>query len=58
MSKYFLKLFSCMQGQYHNTSTDKSTFYVGYGLFSCAFDVVQTALFFPMFKQFLKIEMT
>ena len=28
------------------------------GVLSCAFDVVQTAVFFPLFKQFLETEMT
>ena len=28
------------------------------GVLSCAFDVVLTAVFFPLFKQFPEIEMT
>ena len=28
------------------------------GVLSCAFDVIETAVFFPLFKQFVETEMT
>ena len=64
MSRYFLKTFfmyarpKSVQTKVHFKNLQFLAVTYDMGDFSCAFEVVQTAVcFFPFYKQFIKIEM-